>query len=61
MFVTGLKDMLIILELDDFEKKEECHATLRKFSEYMDILESNRFGGVNSGERNEKAGTDPSC
>jgi hypothetical protein len=61
MVVTWLKEKLIKQELDDFEKTEECQATLRKFSEYMDILESKRFGGVDSGERNEKAGTDPSC
>lgn len=61
MVVAWLKDKLIKQELSEFEKSEECQAKLRKFSEYMDALEAKKFGGVETVERDEEAGTNPSC
>lgn len=61
MVVAWLKDKLIKKELIEFEKSEECQAKLRKFSEYMDALEAKKFGGVETVERDEEAGTNPSC
>lgn len=61
MVVAWLKDKLIKQELSEFEKSEECQAKLRKFSEYMDALETKKFGGVNAVERDEETGTNPSC
>nr|DAT83791.1 MAG TPA: hypothetical protein [Caudoviricetes sp.] len=61
MVVGWLKDKLIKQEFEEYEKTEQCQAQLRKFSEYMDALEAKKFGGVETDERNEKAGTDSSC
>lgn len=61
MVTAWLKDKLIKHELEEYEKTEECQARLREFSKYMDALESKKFGGVCTDERNEEAGTDPSC
>jgi|GEM_PF-4637651 len=61
MVTAWLKDKLIKHELEEYEKTEECQTRLREFSKYMDALESKKFGGVCTDERNEEAGTDPSC
>lgn len=61
MVTAWLKDRLIKQELEEYEKTEQCQAQLRKFSEYMDALEAKKFGGVETDERDEEAGTDPSC
>lgn len=61
MVTAWLKDRLIKQELEEYEKTEQCQAQLRKFSEYMDALEAKKFGGVETDERDEEAGTNSSC
>ena len=61
MVIAWLKEKLIKYELEEYEKTEECQARLREFSKYMDALETKKFGGVCTDERNEEAGTDSSC